>query len=235
MATVTDSTAGTTTTHRVITGLTPDTLYICRVRIYNSSTGALVAETNSISVRTLAQSTSQATVSILNFLDNLTQLASGSFKGDIGDTFYISAAGTQYQTYSQQYHFLYFRLSSQNYSTEHDASYPIPIQEGQTVKVLVLSTENGKINLSIKRTLPQPERPAPRGPRPGGPRPPVGGGAPRPAQAPRFTPRGQQPLPPSGDQSFEDKLKQFLSSSEGKMADLNRSIDGKRGGGRRRK
>ena len=135
MATVTDSTAGTTTTHRVITGLTPDTLYICRVRIYNSSTGALVAETNSISVRTLAQSTSQATVSILNFLDNLTQLASGSFKGDIGDTFYISAAGTQYQTYSQQYHFLYFRLSSQNYSTEHDASYPIPIQEGQTVKV----------------------------------------------------------------------------------------------------
>ena len=135
MATVTDSTAGTTTAHRVITGLTPDTLYICRVRIYNSSTGALVAETNSISVRTLAQSTSQATVSILNFLDNLTQLASGSFKGDIGDTFYISAAGTQYQTYSQQYHFLYFRLSSQNYSTEHDASYPIPIQEGQTVKV----------------------------------------------------------------------------------------------------
>lgn len=105
------------------------------MRIYNSSTGALVAETNSISVRTLAQSTSQATVSILNFLDNLTQLASGSFKGDIGDTFYISAAGTQYQTYSQQYHFLYFRLSSQNYSTEHDASYPIPIQEGQTVKV----------------------------------------------------------------------------------------------------
>lgn len=127
MATVTDTTAGTTTAHRVITGLTPDTLYICRVRIYNSNTGALVAETNSISVRTLAQSTSQATVSILNFLDNLTQLTSGSFKGDIGNTFYISAAGTQYQTYSQQYHFLYFRLSSQNYNTEHDASYPIPI------------------------------------------------------------------------------------------------------------
>ena len=107
------------------------------------------------------------------------------------------------------------------------------LQEGQTVKVLVLSTENGKINLSIKRTLPQQERPAPRGPRPGGLRP-GAGSAPRPAQAPRFTPRGQQPLPPSGDQSFEDKLKQFLSSSEGKMADLNRSIDGKRGGRRRK-
>lgn len=106
------------------------------------------------------------------------------------------------------------------------------LQEGQTVKVLVLSTENGKINLSIKRTLPQPERPASRGPRPGGPRP--SGSAPRPAQAPRFSSRSQQPLPPSGDQSFEDKLKQFLSSSEGKMADLNRSIDGKRGGRRRK-
>lgn len=120
------------------------------------------------------------------------------------------------------------------------------LQEGQTVKVLVLSTENGKINLSIKKALPPQERPVSRGPRPGtngsprsgmngGPRP--AGGASRPAQQqsrPAFAAR-QQPLPPSGDQSFEDKLKQFLTSSEGKMADLNRSIDGKRGGGRRRK
>ena len=103
------------------------------------------------------------------------------------------------------------------------------LQEGQTVKVLVLSTENGKINLSVKKALPPQERPAPRGPRP------AGGGAPRPASQPRPFARAQQPLPPSGDQTFEDKLKQFLSSSEGKMADLNRSIDGKRGGGRRRR
>lgn len=107
------------------------------------------------------------------------------------------------------------------------------LQEGQTVKVLVLSAENGKINLSIKKALPREERPAPRPARPVG-------GAPRPAQSrpaqPRvLCPAPQQPLPPSGDQSFEDKLKQFLSSSEGKMADLNRSIDGKRGGGRRRR
>lgn len=110
------------------------------------------------------------------------------------------------------------------------------LQEGQSVKVLVLSAENGKINLSIKKALPPQERPAPRGPRPTGPRPAAGGGAaaPRPAQPPRSFGRAQQPLPPSGDQSFEDKLKQFLSSSEGKMADLNRSIDGKRGGRRRR-
>lgn len=116
------------------------------------------------------------------------------------------------------------------------------LQEGQAVKVLVLSAENGKINLSIKKALPPQERPAPRGPRPvmggprpAGPRPAAGTAAPRPAQPPKsFSRAPQQPLPPSGDQSFEDKLKQFLSSSEGKMADLNRSIDGKRGGRRRR-
>ena len=104
------------------------------------------------------------------------------------------------------------------------------LQEGQDVKVLVLSAENGKINLSIKKTQPRPERTnnAPRAPRPAAARP----AAARPS-APRFA-RTQQPIPPSGDQSFEDKLKQFLSSSEGKMADLNRNIDGKRGGRRRR-
>ena len=101
-------------------------------------------------------------------------------------------------------------------------------QEGQTVKVLVLSTENGKINLSIKKTQPQ-ERPSPR---------PAGQQNSRPApQQPRSfsRPPQQATQAPSGDQSFEDKLKQFLSSSEGKMADLNRSIGGKRGGGRRRR
>ena len=106
------------------------------------------------------------------------------------------------------------------------------VQMGQTVKVRILSiSPEGKINLSIKKTQPQ-ERPAPRPQRPAG-----GPSAPRPAAQPRpnFARAAQQPLPPSGDQSFEDKLKQFLSSSEGKMADLNRSIDGKRGGGRRRK
>ena len=121
------------------------------------------------------------------------------------------------------------------------------LETGQAVKVLVLSAENGRVNLSIKKALPREDR--------GGRRPPYAGGAPRtgggprsggasgPAQAP--APRGAQPpaqgrgrpapLPPSGDQAFEDKLKRFLSSSEGKMADLNRSIDGKRGGGRRRR
>ncbi len=110
------------------------------------------------------------------------------------------------------------------------------LQTGQAVKVLVLSAENGRVNLSIKKALPQQERRAPRPPRPGaGPQ----GGGPKPAAAPgpvppQFQGRGRpEPLPPSGDQAFEDKLKRFLSSSEGKMADLNRSMDGKRGRRRR--
>ena len=121
------------------------------------------------------------------------------------------------------------------------------LQEGQAVKVRVLASENGKINLSIKKALPQEER-RPFAPRPGGPRPMAGGsrpvgapfrpaGGPRPmaGNSPRPAAARPQPVPPSGDVDFEDKLKKFLSASEGKMADLNRSVDGKRGGGRRKK
>lgn len=105
------------------------------------------------------------------------------------------------------------------------------LQEGQTVRVLVLSAENGKINLSVKKALRQEDsRPAPR----------IAHPAPRPA-VPRFPQNRsgfarapQQTLQSSGDLSFEDKLKQFMTASEGKMADLNRNIDGKRGGRRRK-
>lgn len=108
------------------------------------------------------------------------------------------------------------------------------LQEGETVKVRVLSTDNGKINLSIKKALPQESRPAPRGPRPGGQFR-QGGGPSRPSQSPRFARPAPQAAAPSADQSFEDKLKQFMSASEGKMADLNRRGEGKRGGGKRRR
>lgn len=109
------------------------------------------------------------------------------------------------------------------------------LQTGQAVKVLVLSAENGRVNLSIKKALPQQERRSPRPPRTGagpqsGPRP----AAPARSAQPQIQGRGKPaPLPPSGDQDFEDKLKRFLSSSEGKMADLNRGMDGKRGRRRR--
>ena len=107
------------------------------------------------------------------------------------------------------------------------------LTQGQSVKVMVLANENGKINLSIKRTESAPARPARPAPssqtrqeeRPYTPRPA--------SQQPRRS--APQPSAPPAEQSFEDKLKQFLSSSEGKMADLNRSMDGKRGGGRRRR
>ena len=115
------------------------------------------------------------------------------------------------------------------------------LQEGQSVKALVLSVENGRINLSIKKALSrsaQGESASGKGfSRSASGK---GQGAPRPSRpAPaRSSSRSGSPrettLPPSGDQAFEDKLKRFLSSSEGKMADLNRSMDGKRGGRRRK-
>lgn len=106
------------------------------------------------------------------------------------------------------------------------------LQEGQSVKVRVLASENGKINLSIKKALPQ-EESRPVSPRPaGGLRPMSGGG--HPAAGNRPVPARAQAVPPSGDVDFEDKLKKFLSASEGKMADLNRSVDGKRSGKRRK-
>ena len=117
------------------------------------------------------------------------------------------------------------------------------LQEGQEVKVLVLSAESGKINLSIKKAQPQEQRPPVRTARP----PQQERSFNRPPQQERnfqrapqqqerpFNRAPQQAQPVSADQSFEDKLKQFLSSSEGKMADLNRNVEGKRGGGRRRR
>ena len=102
------------------------------------------------------------------------------------------------------------------------------LQEGQTVKVKVLSTENGKINLSIKKALPQEERP-----RSFRHAPPRGGGALRPAPQRGPARPAAPPVPQTPDQIFEDKLKQFMTASEGRMADLNRGMDGRRG--RRRK
>jgi len=105
------------------------------------------------------------------------------------------------------------------------------LQEGQTVKVQVLSAENGKINLSIKRTVPQPERQnqprrsfEKREPRPAAPqqqnrRPEQRSERPeRPPQPEQFT-RAYTPAP-SKDQSFEDKLKQFMSESDSKLSSV---------------
>ena len=112
---------------------------------------------------------------------------------------------------------------------------------GDKVKVRVLAvTPDGKINLSIKKAEPAPERPNNRpmhGGRPGGSRPNNNGGAPR---AARPNNRSAQPAGqvsgPSGDAAFEDRLKQFMQSSDSKLSEL-RYIEKKggnrRGGGRR--
>ena len=111
------------------------------------------------------------------------------------------------------------------------------LTEGQDVKVMILAAENGKINLSIKRTIPQPERQnqprrsfEKREPRPAAPqqqnrrpeqrseRPERPERSERPSQPEQFT-RAYTPVP-SKDQSFEDKLKQFMSESDSKLSSV---------------
>ncbi|HJA25613.1 MAG TPA: S1 RNA-binding domain-containing protein [Candidatus Fournierella merdigallinarum] len=95
------------------------------------------------------------------------------------------------------------------------------LSEGQEVKVKVLSiAEDGKIALSIKRTLP----PEPRGSRTAGPRP---------QRARSDAPRVWQPKAPApqGEMSFEDMMAKFKSQSEEKISDLKRVTENRRGGG----
>ncbi len=116
------------------------------------------------------------------------------------------------------------------------------LQEGQQVKVKVIGIDdNNRINLSIKKVTEPPARPA--GGAQGGTRPPrqqggfaprqqggyaprQGGGAPR--QQGGFAPR---PAAPKEPQDFEDRLKQFMQSSDSKLSEL-RYIE-KKGGNRR--
>ena len=99
------------------------------------------------------------------------------------------------------------------------------LTEGQDVKVVVIGNENGKINLSIKRLEPKPQREntgAPR--REGNNFRPQGNAAPRregngfqnqsrPAPAPA-------PAPKTADQLFEEKLKAFMSESDTKLSSI---------------
>jgi len=98
------------------------------------------------------------------------------------------------------------------------------LTEGQEVKVMVIGTENGKINLSIKRL--EPRQPRENGGRPnfrgnGGQR--REGGSPqnreqgqnRPQRAPV-----QPPAPKTADQLFEEKLKAFMTESDNKLSSI---------------
>ena len=88
------------------------------------------------------------------------------------------------------------------------------VQDGQTVKVKIIGIgDDGKINLSIKKAdehAPQ-QRQDQRPPRTESAAQPRQYGGPRQA-----VPRANGP---TGDVSFEDKLKQFMQESDSRMAD----------------
>lgn len=88
------------------------------------------------------------------------------------------------------------------------------VQDGQTVKVKIIGIgDDGKINLSIKKAdehAPQ-QRQDQCPPRPASAAQPRQYGGPRQA-----VPRANGP---TGDVSFEDKLKQFMQESDSRMAD----------------
>ena len=89
------------------------------------------------------------------------------------------------------------------------------LEEGQTVKVKVLSiSDNGRINLSIKKAQ-DPPAAGPRRSAPAGQNRPY---APRPDRRPPREPQGGPVTQTSGDATFEDKLKRFMQDSESKMS-----------------
>ena len=90
------------------------------------------------------------------------------------------------------------------------------LTEGQDVKVVVIGTENGKINLSIKRLEAKPQRENPV----------RNTGRPAPAQnrPPRQAPT-PPPAPKTADQLFEEKLKAFMTESDSKISSIKQYSD----------
>ena len=116
------------------------------------------------------------------------------------------------------------------------------LTEGQDVKVMVIGSENGKINLSIKRLEPKPQREnTPRreggnfrnnnGPRreeggfqkDGDSQPRQGGYQNRSGNFSQNRPQRapvQPAAPKTADQLFEEKLKAFMSESDSKLSSI---------------
>jgi len=93
------------------------------------------------------------------------------------------------------------------------------LAEGQDVKVMVIGLENGKINLSIKRLQPKPQREsAPKREANAEGRP-----------APRAAAPTPPPAPKTADQLFEEKLKAFMQESDSKIASCKQYSDRSRG------
>ncbi len=91
------------------------------------------------------------------------------------------------------------------------------LTEGQDVKVMVISAEAGKINLSIKRLEPKPQREERSGFRPRRENPTDS----RPARTAPPPP----PAPKTADQLFEEKLKQFMTESDSKISSIKQYSD----------
>lgn len=90
------------------------------------------------------------------------------------------------------------------------------LTEGQSVKVQVISLDNGKINLSIKRLEAKPQREnAPKGNFRSG-----NSQSGRPARAPM-----PPAAPKTADQLFEEKLKAFMSESDSKISSIRQYSD----------
>lgn len=111
------------------------------------------------------------------------------------------------------------------------------LTEGQDVKVMVIGTENGKINLSMKRLEPKPQRNDNGGQRPyrsgngGGQR---RDGGPRDQQSRPQRPPVQSAAPKTADQLFEEKLKAFMTESDSKLASVKAYSDHRTKNNRRR-
>ena len=88
---------------------------------------------------------------------------------------------------------------------------------------MIINTDNGKINLSIKRLEPKPQRE-------GAPRE---GNGPRnnfrregnPQSRPQRTAPTPPPEPKTADQLFEEKLKQFMTESDSKISSIRQYSD----------
>ena len=100
------------------------------VHIYAPGQTPQNSKTNVVSYTTQAQTVK---VLIRNYLDGSTALTSGSYTGYPGGIFYITYAGTQYQTYSALDAFQYVRLASDNYQYTYSAGTGITISEGLEV------------------------------------------------------------------------------------------------------
>ncbi len=96
------------------------------------------------------------------------------------------------------------------------------LTEGQSVKVMVIGVDGGKINLSIKRLEPKPQREnTPRNDF-------RSNGGPRREGAPNRS-ANRQPVQPAApktaDQLFEEKLKAFMSESDSKISSIRQYSD----------